>query len=94
MWEVGQCGPSSFSLSSSCWCCRDRVRLLPLGGTAWINCKHDAVNGWWYRETVPGVQDDPVLTAGMGVVFLRYGPPDASDASVLAPWYLRPPNEW
>jgi hypothetical protein len=76
------------------WNALNRVRLLPPGASAWTNYKYNTVGGYWYKESVPGVPDDPLLTAGMGVVFLRYGPPDATDRSVLPRWYFHPPNAW
>jgi hypothetical protein len=30
----------------------------------------------------------------MGIVFIRGGPPDATDALELPTWYAHPPNTW
>ena len=76
------------------WIGTNRVRLLPPGGIVWINYQYNTVGGYWYEVTAPGVPVDPALTAGMGIVLLRFGPPDATDALSEVPWYLRPPNDW
>jgi hypothetical protein len=70
------------------------ARLLFPGWSAWTNYKYSTVGQFWYKESAPGVPADPTLTAGMGIVFLRYGPPDATDQLPEAPWYLHPPNDW
>jgi hypothetical protein len=77
------------------WSALNRVRLLFPGATAWTNYKYNTVGLYWYRETVPGVPEDPAIQAGlMGVVFVRGGPSDPSDKLPETPWYFSPPNEW
>jgi hypothetical protein len=74
------------------WSATNRVRLLPPGTNAWINYQYNGT--YWYEATAPGVPADPTLECGMGIVFLRFGPPDADDVLMLPKWYENPPNDW
>jgi len=74
------------------WSALNRVGLLFPGWTAWTNYKYDTVGGYWYKESAPGVPDDPTIQCGMGIALIRGGPADSDDVLVLPKWYTAPPN--
>jgi hypothetical protein len=76
------------------WASTNTVSLLPSGSPGWFNYRYDTTGGFWYDVTDPGVEDDPDLLPGMGIVFLRYGFNNDSDELQLLRWYLHPPNTW
>ena len=75
------------------WNFLSRVRLLPPGSSSWINYQYNTLGGYWYLSTAPGVPNDPAITAGMGVVFIRGGPAGVNTLP-QTPWYFHPPNAW
>ncbi|HET6495736.1 MAG TPA: hypothetical protein VFH61_10280, partial [Thermoleophilia bacterium] len=78
------------------WRSGNRVRLLPLNGSAWGTYAYNTTGSYWYLVTAPGVPVDPALTAGMGIVFIRadFLTPTPADVLPEVPWYTSPPNEW
>jgi hypothetical protein len=88
---LGQLGLQTYVVP---WNALNRVRLLFPGTTAWVNYKYNTVGQYWYKESAPGVPDDPTIQAGlMGVVLVRGGPA-AVNTLPEAPWYFHPPNAW
>ena len=74
------------------WFPTNRVRILQLGTSAWINYQYNGTN--WYKVSAPAVPVDPAIPCGTGIVFLRAGPPDPTDTLVSPTWYFHPPNAW
>jgi hypothetical protein len=75
------------------WLASNRVRLLPPGSSPWTKYQYNSIGGYWYDVLVPGAPANLTIQAGMGIVFLRHGPPDADDMLVLPTWYTQPPND-
>ena len=77
------------------WFATNEVRLLQPGSSAWDRYQYKTtVPKYWYKVGAPGTPVDPPISAGLGVLFIRQGPPDATDMLPEVPWYLRPPNDW
>ena len=74
------------------WIGLNQVRLLPLGSNAWSAYQYNGT--YWYDISNPGTPVNPTIEAGMGIVFIRFGPPDATDVLIEATWYFHPPNAW
>ena len=74
------------------WSPLNQVRLLPLGTNAWSAYEYNGT--YWYDIGDPAIAVNPTIEAGMGIVFIRLGPPDATDALIMPKWYLHPPNTW
>jgi hypothetical protein len=68
------------------WNAANRVRVLPLGTSAWITCSYSTATQLW--------TPNPTLTSGMGLVFSRAGFNNTVDKLIEAPWYFHPPNAW
>ena len=69
------------------WAPTNKVRLLPPGSPGWFNYTYDTGTSTWSPS-------DPDLLPGMGIVFIRGGFDNLTDALVLPTWYLYPPNTW
>ena len=76
------------------WNVNNRVRLLNLGSSTWLNYQYNTASQYWYKVGVPGVAVDPALVPGMGLVFIRAGFDDLTDMLTESIWYFRPPNNW
>jgi len=69
------------------WAPTNKVRLLPPASPGWFNYTYDTGTSTWSPS-------DPDLLPGMGIVFIRAGCNNLTDALVLPTWYLYPPNTW
>jgi hypothetical protein len=75
------------------WYSLNQVRLLFPNTSTWITYRYNEAYDYWYEETEPGVPVNPTISCGMGVEFLRFGPPDDEDVLVCERWYEHPPND-